>query len=90
MFIFIVLFLTNITFLVSGLVLLKIGRGVALLILSGCKIKVFFNTMNYFLVNSVISYVQTFAFVLLDISQRKWTNLTDICLILQREERYHE
>ena len=71
MFIFIVLFLTNITFLVSGLVLLKIGRGVALLILSGCKIKVFFNTMYYFLVNSVISYVQSFAFFLLDLNQWK-------------------
>ena len=62
----------NITFLVSGLVLyIKIGRGVALLILSGCKIKVFFDTMYYFLVNSVISYAQSFAFVLLDLYQWK-------------------
>ena len=75
----------NITFLVSGLVLyIKIGRRVALFILSGCKIKVFFNTMYYFLVNSVISYAQTFALDLLDINQEKRYKITDICLILQR------
>ena len=65
-------FVMNITFLVSGLVLyIKIGRGIALFILSGCKIKVFFNTMYYFLVNSVISYAQSFAYLLLDLNQWK-------------------
>jgi len=62
----------------------KIGRGFALLILSGCKFTVFFDTMHYFLVNSVISYAQTFALDLLDINQVKRYKITDICLILQR------
>jgi len=40
--------------------------------------------MHYFLVNSVISYAQTFALDLLDINQVKRYKITDICLILQR------
>jgi hypothetical protein len=69
MFIFITLILNEYHVFSLWPCFVKIGRGVALLILSGCKIKVFFNTMYYFLVNSVISYVQTFAPDLLDISQ---------------------
>lgn len=37
--------------------------------LSECKIKFFFDTLYYFLVNSVISLVQTFAQVFLDLHQ---------------------
>ena len=55
------------------------------MILSGCKFTVFFDTMHYFLVNSVISYAQSFALDLLDINQEKWYKVTDICLILQRD-----
>ena len=38
--------------------------------LSECKIKFFFDTLYYFLVNSVISLVQTFAQLFLDLHQR--------------------
>jgi len=61
-----------------------------LFILSGCKIKVFFDTMYYFSVNSVISYAQTFAFLLLDLGQQKKYKIADICLILQRDLKQHE
>ena len=43
--------------------------------------------MYYFSVNSVISYAQTFAFLLLDLGQQKRYKITDICLILQRDLR---
>ena len=46
--------------------------------------------MYYFSVNSVISYAQTFAFLLLDLGQQKKYKIADIYLILQRDLKQHE